>query len=137
MTDIAAALGIHQLRKVWEFHKRRQWIAERYNEAFTDLPIRTPFVERDEDIHAWHLYVLQLELESLNISRDRFIELMADAGIGTSVHFIPLHIQPYWRDKYGFVPEDFRDVISRPGFDNACSTCLPIVSSFPGPVWHC
>lgn len=107
MTDISAAIGIHQLKKAWDFQKRRQWIAERYNEEFADLPLRTPHVERPEDTHAWHLYVIQLELESLKISRNRFIELMMEAGIGTSVHFIPLHIQPYWRDRYGFEPEDF------------------------------
>jgi len=107
MTDIAAAIGIQQLKKAWNFQKRRQWIAERYNEAFLDLPLRIPYVTRPEDTHAWHLYVIQLELESLDISRDRFIELMMEVGIGTSVHFIPLHIQPYWRDQYGFEPEDF------------------------------
>jgi dTDP-4-amino-4,6-dideoxygalactose transaminase len=107
MTDIAAAIGIQQLKKAWAFQERRAWIAEQYNAAFSDLPLRTPYVARPDDTHAWHLYVIQLELESLNIGRDRFIELMAEAGIGTSVHFIPLHIQPYWRDRYGFEPEDF------------------------------
>ena len=107
MTDIAAAIGIHQLRKADAFQKRRQWIAKQYTEAFHDLPLRTPYVARPDDIHAWHLYVIQLQLEYLEISRDRFIELMTEAGIGTSVHFIPLHIQPYWRERYGFRPEDF------------------------------
>lgn len=107
MTDIAAAIGIHQLKKAWSFQKRRRRIAERYSAAFQDLPLRAPYVSRTEDTHAWHLYVIQLELESLTISRDRFIELMTEAGIGTSVHFIPLHIQPYWRDRYGFQPENF------------------------------
>lgn len=107
MTDIAAAIGIHQLKKVWDFQKRRQRIMECYNEAFEDLPLRKPYVARPKDTHAWHLYVIQLELESLNIDRDRFIELMAEEGIGTSVHFIPLHIQPYWKDRYKFRPHDF------------------------------
>ena len=107
MSDISAAIGIHQLKKAWEFQKRRQWIAERYNEAFIDLPLRTPHIARQEDVHSWHLYVIQLELESINVTRDNFIELMMKEGIGTSVHFIPLHIQPYWRDRYGFKPEDF------------------------------
>ncbi|MDZ7804415.1 MAG: DegT/DnrJ/EryC1/StrS family aminotransferase [Thiohalophilus sp.] len=107
MTDIAAAIGIHQLAKAWEFQKRRATIAKRYDVAFSDLPLRTPPVARPGDTHAWHLYVIQLELEKLSISRDRFIELMAEKGIGTSVHFIPLHIQPYWRDRYSLEPDDY------------------------------
>lgn len=107
MPDIAAAIGIHQLQKAWLFQERRRKIAEKYDEAFAGLPLRTPFVERKDDVHAWHLYVIQLELEALSIDRDRFIELMAEAGIGTSVHFIPLHIQPYWRERYQFKPDDY------------------------------
>jgi len=107
MTDIAASLGIHQLKKAWDFQKRREWMATQYNEAFSDLPVKTPYVAYPKDTHSWHLYVLQLELESLSINRDRFIELMAEEGIGTSVHFIPLHLHPYWRDQYGYKPEDF------------------------------
>jgi len=107
MTDIAASIGIHQLKKAYVFQKRRAWIAAQYNQAFSGLPLKIPTVVRPDDIHSWHLYVVQLELETLDISRDRFIELMSEAGIGTSVHFIPLHIQPYWRDRYGFKPEDF------------------------------
>jgi dTDP-4-amino-4,6-dideoxygalactose transaminase len=57
--------------------------------------------------HAWHLYVIQLDLDAIDISRDRFIELMAKEGIGTSVHFIPLHLHPYWKDQYDFAPEDY------------------------------
>ena len=107
MTDLAAALGIEQLRKAELFHKRREWIAGRYDEAFSDLPLRTPRKVRPDDVHSWHLYVLQLCLEELDIDRNRFIELMSEQGVGTSVHFIPLHIQPYWRDRYGFQPDDF------------------------------
>jgi dTDP-4-amino-4,6-dideoxygalactose transaminase len=107
MPDLMAAIGIHQLKKVDQFQKRRENIATRYTQAFADLPLRTPYVESQEDKHAWHLYVIQLELEKIKISRDEFVEKMADRGIGTSVHFIPLHIHPYWRDSYGFRPEDF------------------------------
>ena len=107
MTDIAAAMGTHQLKKAWSFMERRAWIADEYNSAFADLAMQVPYVASPEDVHAWHLYVIQLDLESLSINRDRFIELMTEAGIGTSVHFIPLHIHPYWRDRYGFKPEDF------------------------------
>ena len=107
MTDIAAAIGIHQLKKAWNFQKRREWIAIEYNTAFADLPIKLPYIAHKNEVHAWHLYVIQLELEALRIDRDRFIELMAEAGIGTSVHFIPLHLHPYWRDRCGYKPEDF------------------------------
>jgi dTDP-4-amino-4,6-dideoxygalactose transaminase len=107
MSDIMAAIGIHQLRKVKRFQERRQAIAKRYTQAFSDLPLRTPVVRNPQDTHAWHLYVIQLALEKLSINRDEFIEKMAEKGIGTSVHFIPLHIHPYWRDRYGLKPEDF------------------------------
>lgn len=107
MPDIAAAIGIHQLRKVEVFRRKREAIARQYNEMFTDLSCKVPHIARPADRHAWHLYVIQLELENISMGRDRFIELMAEKGIGTSVHFIPLHIHPYWRDRYGFQPEDF------------------------------
>jgi len=107
MTDVAAAIGLHQLRKALIFQRRRNEIARSYSEAFADLPLRVPGLSRPTDMHAWHLYVIRLDLERLRVGRDTFIELMAREGIGTSVHFIPLHIQPYWRDRYGFKPEDF------------------------------
>jgi dTDP-4-amino-4,6-dideoxygalactose transaminase len=107
MPDLMAAIGIHQLKKINQFQKRRQMIARQYDEAFANLPLKTPFVVNPEDRHAWHLYVIQLELERIRINRDEFIEKMAEKGVGTSVHFIPLHIQPYWRDHYGFSPNDF------------------------------
>jgi len=116
MTDVAASIGIHQLNKACTFQQRRAWIADKYNEAFKDLPFKTPFVKRPEDTHAWHLYVLQLDLESMSVDRDKFIEMMVEENIGTSVHFIPLHLHPYWRDKYNYQPEDFPvalDVFSR------------------------
>jgi dTDP-4-amino-4,6-dideoxygalactose transaminase len=106
MSDIAAALGIHQLQKAEAFLQRRTEIATQYTQALLDLPVRTPY-RHPHNIHAWHLYVLQLQLEEINIDRDTFIDKMTAAGIGTSVHFIPLHLQPYWRDRYNFKPEDF------------------------------
>lgn len=107
MTDIAASLGIHQLAKCDHFQNRRKYIAERYNDAFIDLPLNIPFINNPSDTHAWHLYVIKLELERLSINRNQFIDLMHDAGVGTSVHFIPLHIHPYWRIRYGFHEKDF------------------------------
>jgi dTDP-4-amino-4,6-dideoxygalactose transaminase len=107
MPDTAAALGIHQLRKAWQFLERRRAIATKYDRGLSGLPLRTPVVAQPGDVHSWHLYVIQLDLKVLTIDRDRFIELMADAGIGCSVHFIPLHLQPYWRDRYSLTPEQF------------------------------
>ncbi len=107
MTDLAAAIGIHQLNKAEVFREKREEIARRYTEAFRDLPLKVPFVTRSDAKHAWHLYLIQLDLEHLAISRDTFIECMCEAGIGTSVHFIPLHLHPYWRDRYHLAPQDF------------------------------
>ncbi|RMH61537.1 MAG: DegT/DnrJ/EryC1/StrS aminotransferase family protein, partial [Zetaproteobacteria bacterium] len=107
MTDMAAALGIHQLRKGEVFRQRREAIALRYQQAFANLPVRLPAMPKKGDSHAWHLYVLRLRKEALSISRDAFIEKMCEHRIGTSVHFIPLHMHPYWRDRYGFAPDDF------------------------------
>lgn len=107
MTDIQAAIGLQQLRKLPGFQARRREIVRKYNEAFAQLDaLQTP-VERPEVESAWHLYVIRLHLEVLRIDRGRFIEELKLRNIGTSVHFIPIHLHPYYRDKYGFKPEDF------------------------------
>jgi dTDP-4-amino-4,6-dideoxygalactose transaminase len=107
LTDIAAAIGIEQLKKCDEFWEARQRIAMIYEKAFGDLQeIQLP--RRQNDIqHAWHLFVIQLDLERLKINRNQFIEALREKQIGTSVHFIPLHLHPYYRDKFGCRPEDF------------------------------
>ncbi len=99
LTDIAAALGIHQLKKAQAFQQRRERIAALYDEALKGLPLVTPPRPLAGDRHAWHLYVLRLA-DGAGIERDRFIEALFDAGIGCSVHYIPLHLHPYWRDRY-------------------------------------
>lgn len=106
MTDIAAAIGIHQLRKVYQFQKRRQAIADYYDANLSGLPLRTAPRTHNGDMQAWHLYVIRLR-DDAPISRDHFIERMSELGIGTSVHFIPLHLHPYWRDAYGLKEDDF------------------------------
>lgn len=106
MTDLAAAIGIHQLRKVKNFQKRRAEIAAKYDEQFEALPIIRPPQAGEGDTHAWHLYVIQLD-DSVKVSRDAFVERMFEYGIGCSVHYIPLHLQPYWRDTYNLKPEMF------------------------------
>jgi dTDP-4-amino-4,6-dideoxygalactose transaminase len=106
MTDIAASLGIHQLKKANAFQQKRAHIAALYDEAFEGMPIICPPHALSGDLHAWHLYVIQMA-ECAAVSRDLFIERMFDQGIGCSVHYIPLHLQPYWRDSYKLTSEMF------------------------------
>ena len=106
LTDIAAALGLQQLKKAQAFQRQRERIAALYDGAFADLPLRLPPRPRAGDRHAWHLYVLRLT-EGAGIARDRFIERLFEAGIGCSVHYIPLHLHPYWRDRYDLKPGQF------------------------------
>jgi len=107
LTDIAAAIGLVQLRKLERMWGRRKEIAERYTEAFSQFPELEPPTVRAEAEHSWHLYILRLNLERLKISRNQFIEELRARNIGTSVHFIPLHLHPYYRETYGYKPEDF------------------------------
>jgi dTDP-4-amino-4,6-dideoxygalactose transaminase len=107
MPDMAAAMGLEQLKKVGLFQQTRARIAEAYSSAFADLPLQLPAAAEAPDLHSWHLYVIRLNLSELTVSRERFIELMAQKGIGTSVHFIPLHLQPYWRDHYKLSADAF------------------------------
>ncbi|MFZ1569041.1 MAG: DegT/DnrJ/EryC1/StrS family aminotransferase [Thiolinea sp.] len=106
LTDLASSLGIHQLQKANRFQQRRQEMAERYTRELADLPLLFPPNALDGDLHAWHLYVLRLTPPA-GIERNQFIEAMAKYGIGCSVHFIPLHLHPYWRDSYHLQPQDF------------------------------
>jgi len=106
LTDIAAALGLQQLKKARAFQQQRQRIAEAYDAAFADLPVVLPPQPRRGDRHAWHLYVLRLA-DDAGIDRDRLIECLFERGIGCSVHYIPLHLHPYWRERYGLRPEQF------------------------------
>ncbi|MFW6361097.1 MAG: DegT/DnrJ/EryC1/StrS family aminotransferase [Spirochaetota bacterium] len=105
LPDMAAAVGRVQLRRAYEFLERRRIIAERYLEAFRDLD----FLELPSapDQHAWHLFILRIKPEKLTINRDGFINRLQAAGIGTSVHYIPLHIMSYYARSYGFAPEDY------------------------------
>ena len=99
LTDIAAALGIHQLKKARAFQQRRAGLAARYDAALAGLPVTTPPHAPAGETHAWHLYVLRLA-DGSGIERDALIERLFAAGIGCSVHYIPLHLHPYWRDRY-------------------------------------
>ena len=106
MTDLAASLGIHQLRRLDGFQRRREAIAAGYDAELAGLPLVLPPRPRPPQTHAWHLYVVRLE-DDLRLSRDTVVERLYRAGIGCSVHYVPLHLQPYWRNRYGLRPEQF------------------------------
>lgn len=106
MTDIAASMGIHQLKKANLFQQKRAHISALYDEGLAGLPIIRPPHAAFGDVHSWHLYVMQLA-DSAGVARDVFIDRMFKQGIGCSVHYIPLHLQPYWRDTYKLTPEMF------------------------------
>lgn len=107
MTDIQAALGLHQLSRLDDFLATRKHYASMYDEAFADVPqIQTPRVWPDV-FHARHLYVIELRLDQLTIDRAQFIEALRAENIGTSVHFIPVHLHPYYSQKFGYARGDF------------------------------
>lgn len=122
MTDLQAALGLHQLAKQEQFLSLRERYAAMYTEAFDQLPeVSAPYV-KPHVRSAWHLYVIQLELERLTIDRGQFIEALRRENVGTSVHFIPLHLHPYYRQTYGFQRGDFP--IAESAYDRVVS--LPL-----------
>jgi dTDP-4-amino-4,6-dideoxygalactose transaminase len=128
MTDIAAAIGLVQLRRAEELREKRREIADAYDEAFRnldayELPVRSP-----DRGHAHHLYVLKLRPGALPIGRDQFIDELDRAGIGTSVHFIPLHMHPYYQRLLGHDPDDFP--VAKQLFERSVS--LPIHPSMSG-----
>jgi dTDP-4-amino-4,6-dideoxygalactose transaminase len=106
LTDLASAMGIAQLSKIDRFLLRRELLAARYNAALAGLPLRLPACAEGNSSHAWHLYVVRL-LDDAPLGRDELIRKLSERGIGTSVHFIPLHRQPVWRDSCRLSPEHF------------------------------
>ena len=127
LTDIAASLGIHQLARAEEMRREREGIARRYSEALSDVgEIELP-IEDVNRVHSWHLFPIKLRLERLSISRNVFIEKLKEAGVGCSVHWRPLHLHPYYRETFGWRPEDFpvatavwERLISLPLFPGIC-----------------
>ena len=106
MTDVAAAMGVQQLARLPQFVQRREQLAQRYHAALAGLPLVLPATAPAGDVHAWHLYVVRLAPQA-RIGRDALIQGLSDRGIGTSVHYVPLHRHPYWRDRYQLTPEQF------------------------------
>jgi dTDP-4-amino-4,6-dideoxygalactose transaminase len=124
MPDMAAALGRVQLSRAYEMAAKRLRIADRYTAAFADLPLDLPVPPQRGDSHAWHLYVVRLRQRSA-MTREAFIEKMAQRKVGCSVHFIPLHKHPYWRKRYSL--SDFQFPVASAQFERVVS--LPIFSS--------
>ncbi|AGE65403.1 DegT/DnrJ/EryC1/StrS family aminotransferase [Bacillus subtilis] len=113
MFDLQAALGLHQLKRLDDMQKRREEIAGRYQTAFQQLPgLITPFVH-DDGRHAWHLYVLQVDEKKAGVTRSEMITALKDEyNIGTSVHFIPVHIHPYYQKQFGYKEADFPNAMN-------------------------
>jgi len=128
MPDLAAAIGIHQLRKAEDFRQKRQKIAEVYFHELKDMPgLFLPKIKCSVEDHSWHLYVVLIDKDKTvnKISRDQFIQQMKLRNIGTSVHYIPLHRMTYYRERYGLKPEMF------PNSESIFQRCvsLPIYSA--------
>ena len=107
LTDLAAAIGLVQLERLDELTAVRTAIAARYDAAFLESGVVEIPPRRPADQHAWHLYVVQLRLESLTIDRAELMRRLGEEGIGASVHFIPLHLHPYYQREFGYSPGDF------------------------------
>jgi dTDP-4-amino-4,6-dideoxygalactose transaminase len=107
MMDIQASLGIHQIKRVDDYLKRRNEIWRRYDEAFADLPLELPAPPEPNTVHARHLYTPLLKLEKLRCTRDEFQQQLFELKIGTGIHFISLHLHDYYQRTYGYRPEDF------------------------------
>jgi len=107
MTDVQAAIGLHQLNKLPALQQRRQNIARQYQQAFANTSsLEVPTIREDVE-HGWYLYVLRLQLNRLTIERDRFVQELKVRNIGSGIYYKPIHMHPYYRDKYGYRPEDF------------------------------
>jgi perosamine synthetase len=107
MTDLAASLGLVQLRRLPALHRRRQEIVAIYDELLRDRAELEPLTVAPDVTHAWHLYVIRTRTERLRIDRDALIELLKAEGVTTGVHFIPLHLHSFYRDAFGYRAEDF------------------------------
>jgi len=125
LTDFQSAIGLVQLAKSDAMNQARQAIAKRYSHVFSPFEeLVTPTVLADRST-SWHLYILRLRLERLNADRDAFIQALQRRGVRCSVHFIPLHLQPYYRRAYGYRPGDF------PHAEQEYSACLSL-PIYPG-----
>jgi perosamine synthetase len=135
LTDVAAAIGIHQLRRADEMHRKRAQWAALYSSLLAEVDEMVLPRQRPDRIHSWHLYVLRLKLDRLNIDRAAVIDELKQAGITTSVHWLPLHMHPYYRDKYAYAPNDlpvaaslYPEIITLPLFPDMTEEQVSYVS---------
>lgn len=112
LTDIAAAIGIHQLERAEAMRLKREEIARRYLEEFSDLKEIELQHEDINRLHSWHLFPIRLRLPRLSITRNEYMEKLKEAGVGCSVHWRPLHLHPYYQETFGWKPEDFPEATS-------------------------
>lgn len=107
MTDLQAAIGLHQLRKVTKFWKRRQELWRYYERALADLPISLPEGAAPDTVHGYHLYPILVDEAKTGISRDAFLSAMHALHIGTGVHYLSIPEHPYYRERFGWRPEAY------------------------------
>jgi perosamine synthetase len=145
LTDIASALGLHQLKKAGAFLDRRTELAAQYVRKLQPVEeLILPAVQPNR-IHGWHLFVIRLRLDRLQINRTELIEKLNNAGVGVSVHYTPLHMHPYYRDTFGYAPEDlpcmaavYPQIITLPLYpslreeeiDYICQTLVNLIAQF-------
>ena len=120
LSDVHAAIGVAQLKRADELMRRRQTIAQAYNEAFLNDPALEIPVTEAGVVHAWHLYVMRLRHQALNVGRNRFVEALRERGVGTSVHCIPLNTMAFYQQRYGYRTGDF------PVAEGVYSRCLSL-----------
>jgi len=107
MMDIQAAIGLHQLPRINKWLERRNEIWQYYNEAFAGLPVTLPAPDEPDMVHARHLYTLLIDQGRCGITRDQFMQQLHQHNIGTGVHYVGVHLHPYYRQRFGHSPEDF------------------------------
>jgi dTDP-4-amino-4,6-dideoxygalactose transaminase len=107
MIDLQAAIGLHQLQRVDSWWKRRDEIWWLYNQVFASLPVITPAPDEPDTVHARHLYTLIIDPEQSGVTRDEFMQRLYELNIGTGVHYVGVHLQPYYRQRFGYQPNDF------------------------------
>ena len=121
LCDLLAALGSAQLAKCDDFARRRRSISEIYRTSFVELEeLENPPAPPDGIEHAWHLFILRIRPETMSLNRNQFVDELKRSGIGASVHFIPLHLHPFYRSAYGYKRGDF------PNAEEAYSRCLSL-----------
>ena len=136
LTDVASSIGLQQLRKADELHQRRTRLANRYAELLGDVEeLLLPTVQ-PERIHSWHLYVIRLDLSRLTVDRAAVMTELKSAGVGASVHWLPLHMHPYYREKYGYQADDlpqaahlYPEIISLPLYPDMTESDIQHVAS--------